>query len=43
MEKRVSIIRSRRGKLMGHLIRNNPFITNILEGRINGHKGRGRH
>lgn len=41
-EKRIllSIIRSRSGKLIGHLLRHNPFITNIMEGRING---RGRH
>lgn len=43
-EKRVLlfIIRSRSGKLIGHLMRHNPFITNIMEGRINGRKGRGR-
>jgi hypothetical protein len=43
-EKRVllSIIRSRSGKLIGHLLRHNSFITNIMEGRINEHNGRGR-
>jgi len=42
-EKRVllSIIRSRSGKHIGHLMRHKPFITNIMEGRINGPKGRG--
>lgn len=41
-EKRVllSIIRSRSGKLIGHKMRYNLFITNIIEGRINGRKGR---
>ena len=43
-EKRVllSIIRSRSGKLIGHIMRHNPFINNIMKGRINGRKGRGR-
>jgi uncharacterized protein involved in propanediol utilization len=44
-EKKVllSIIKSRSGKLIGHLLRHNTFITNIMERRINGRKGRGRH
>jgi len=34
------------GKMCGHLLRHNPFLTNIFEGRINGHKeeeDQGRH
>jgi len=27
---------------MGHLIRHNPFITNVMKGRINGRKGKKR-
>jgi hypothetical protein len=43
-EKRVllSIIRSRSGKLIGHIMSHNLFIINIMEGRINERKGRGR-
>lgn len=36
------IIISRSGKLMGHLIRYNSFIINIMKGIINVCKGRGR-
>lgn len=35
-------MRSKNGKLIGHLTSHNPFITNITEGRINGRKGTGR-
>jgi len=28
--------------MCGHLLRHNPFVANIFERRINGHKGRGR-
>jgi len=43
-ERRVllSIIGLRSGKFIGHLMRHNLFITKIMEGRINGRKGRGR-
>jgi len=36
------IIRQRSGLIYGHLLRYNPFVTNIFDGRINGHKGRRR-
>jgi len=29
-------------KLIGHLLRHNVFITNIMEGTINGKRTRGR-
>jgi len=43
-EKRIllSIIRERSEKMCGYLLRHNSFVTNIFEGWINGHKGRGR-
>jgi len=36
----LSIIRKRSGKMCGCLLSYNPFLTNIFEGQINGHKGR---
>jgi len=43
-EKRIllSTIKEKSGKMFGHLLRHNLFMTNIFDGRINGYKGRGR-
>ena len=35
-------IEKRRGKMIGHLIRHDRFINNIMEGKIEGKRGRGR-
>lgn len=35
-------IENRRGKMMGHLIRHDTFFKTILEGKIEGKRGRGR-
>jgi hypothetical protein len=32
----------RKVKLIGHLLRHNGFVTNIMEGRLLGKKSRGR-
>lgn len=37
----LSIIRSKNGKMIKHLMRH-PSITNIMEGKVNGRKSRGR-
>lgn len=43
-EKRILlfIVRSRSEKIMGHLIRQHFYISNIMEGRISGCKGKPR-
>lgn len=38
----LSIIKEKKGKMCGHLLRYNPFVINIFEDQINGHKGKGR-
>ncbi|PZC78062.1 hypothetical protein B5X24_HaOG202597 [Helicoverpa armigera] len=35
-------IENRRGKMIGHLIRHDDFIKNIVEGKVEGKRGRGR-
>ncbi|KAJ2951390.1 hypothetical protein O0L34_g13533 [Tuta absoluta] len=35
-------IDDRRGKMMGHLIRHDHFLKNIVEGKVEGRRGRGR-
>jgi len=37
----LNTIKERSGKMFGHLLRHNLFMTNIFEGRINDYKGRG--
>lgn len=37
-----NIIENRRGKMIGHLIRHDSFIRNIIEGKIEGKRRRGR-
>lgn len=43
-EKRILLttIENRRGKMVGHLIRHDSFIKTIMEGKIEGKRGRGR-
>ncbi|KAI5640823.1 hypothetical protein NE865_06931 [Phthorimaea operculella] len=38
----LSIIENRRGKMFGHLMRHDEFIKVIMEGKIEGKRGRGR-
>ncbi|KAI5636210.1 hypothetical protein NE865_11049 [Phthorimaea operculella] len=35
-------IENRRGKMMGHLIRHDSFLKTIIEGKVEGKRGRGR-
>lgn len=35
-------IQNRRGRMIGHLMRHDAFFVNILEGKVNGKRGRGR-
>jgi hypothetical protein len=36
------VIGMRKVKFIGHLLRHNSFVTNIMEGRVLGKKNRGR-
>lgn len=38
----MNIIKRKSGELLGRVLRtHNVFLTNIIEGRINGYKGKG--
>jgi hypothetical protein len=36
------VVEMRKVKFIGHLLRHNDFVTNIMEGRVLGKKNRGR-
>jgi hypothetical protein len=38
----LKILKNRRHSWIGHIIRHNEFVINILEGAISGQKGRGK-
>jgi len=38
----LKILQERRHSWIGHIIRHNEFVVNILEGAISGKKGRGK-
>jgi len=38
----VKVIETRRIQFIGHIMRHNIFVSNIMERKINGKRGRGR-